>query len=644
MYRIKISIAISVIGLLMSANGSMAQGILFHRGVNLTNWFQARSPGAIQFGKYSKADFENIQSLGCDVIRLPINLHSMTQGAPEYRPDPLFLTFLDSAVTWAEDLGLHLILDNHTFDPSSDTDPAVEDILVKVWGHLAQYYKDRYENIYYEILNEPHGIDDAVWGEIQRKAIEAIRVHDQDHTIIVGGANWNSFHNLEFIPEYDDDNLIYTFHFYDPFLFSHQGSTWNTPSMDEIKGIPFPYEAANMPPLHSKYNGTWIQSIYDNYPEDGVETKVRDLIDIAVAFREERNVPIFCGEFGVYDVVSDPDDRVYWYKVVREYLEENDIPWTMWDYHGGFGVFRKGEEGLFDHNLNTQLLESLDLNIPEQTPYQRTPDTTGFHMYDDYLHPDIDESSYGAGTINYYAQDEPNYGRHCIRWNGPEQYNIIGLDFVPDKDLTTLVEQGYFLNFFVRSTASDIRFDVRFLDTDTGESDQSWRNRFTINLQSSDEAGAWQQVQVPLSQFTEQGAWEAGQWYNPEGKFQWENVDRFEISTEAQGYPDDTIWIDQLVVTNRDTAAVFTSSVLGLERSSLSLYPNPCADQLYLSRASSSEKLRFRIVDVQGKLHFEGVHSDALMVVDTMDWSPGIYYLSGLIGHQQRIAGSFVKL
>src|SRR5690554_3019824 len=139
---------------------AFSQDIPFQRGINLTNWFQARSPGAIQFGKYGKKDFENIKSLGCDVIRLPINLHSMTMGAPEYKPDPLFLTFLDSAVAWAEDLELHLIIDNHSFDPAVNTDPAVELILVKVWSHMAQYYKDKYENLYYEVLNEPHGIDD----------------------------------------------------------------------------------------------------------------------------------------------------------------------------------------------------------------------------------------------------------------------------------------------------------------------------------------------------------------------------------------------------------------------------------------------------------------------------------------------------
>ena len=620
------------------------QDIPFHRGVNLTNWFQARSPGAIQFGKYGKKDFENIKSLGCDVIRLPINLHSMTLGAPEYKPDPLFLTFLDSAVAWAEDLELHLIIDNHSFDPAVNTDPAVELILVKVWSHMAQYYKDKYENLYYEVLNEPHGIDDAVWGEIQRKAIAAIRAHDTEHTIIVGGAGWNSYHNLEFIPEYEDDNLIYTFHFYDPFLFTHQGATWNTPSMDELRNIPFPYEAGAMPPLHSKYNGTWIQNIYDNYEQDGTVARVQERIDIEVAFREDRNVPIFCGEFGVYDINSDPEDRVYWYNVVREYLEENEIPWTMWDYHGGFGVFRKGEQGLFDHNLNTELLESLDFNVPEQTPYQRKPETTGFHLYDDYLQHGIEESSYGAGEINYYAQEDPNYGRHCIRWHGPEQYNIIGMAFTPTRDLTELVDAGYFLNFFIRSTADEIRLDVRFLDTDTGPDDHAWRKRYALDMHL--EKSSWHKVTIPLSAFEEQGAWE-GEWYNPVGDFQWENTDRFELSTEYRGYPDDTIWIDQVVVTNQDTASVVSSIPFSFpEPLHMDVFPNPCTSQITIAHAVSNPNppvTRIRIYNVAGKLHFNGIQESPLMTVDTSAWIPGMYFVVAENKPGIRWANTFVK-
>lgn len=206
----------------------------FTRGVNLTNWFQASSAQQIQFTKFTKQDFINIKSLGCDVIRLPINLHAMTSGSPEYIIDPLFFTFLDSAVSWAEELQIHLLLDNHTFDPAADTDPAIGPVLIKVWTQMADHYKNRSEYIYYEVLNEPHGILDKLWGQIQQSVIDSIRSVDTIHTIIVGPAGWNGYNNLNAMPVYSDTNLIYTFHFYDPFMFTHQGASWTDPDRKSV--------------------------------------------------------------------------------------------------------------------------------------------------------------------------------------------------------------------------------------------------------------------------------------------------------------------------------------------------------------------------------------------------------------------------
>src|SRR5687768_792510 len=104
----------------------------FKKGVNLTNWFQAKSASEIHFTRFTRQDMEQIKSLGCDAIRLPINLHAMTSGEPDYIPHPLFLSFLDQVVSWAEELNLHLILDNHTFDPTTNTSPDIGPVLVKV--------------------------------------------------------------------------------------------------------------------------------------------------------------------------------------------------------------------------------------------------------------------------------------------------------------------------------------------------------------------------------------------------------------------------------------------------------------------------------------------------------------------------------
>jgi endoglucanase len=336
----------------------------FKRGVNLTGWFQTSSVKKIQINKYSKKDFENINSLGCDVIRLPINLFYMVGEKPDYKVDPLFFEYLDQAITWAEELKLYLIIDNHTSDDLASRNPDLEAILSKVWAQLAERYKSRSKYILYEIMNEPNKITTADWSKIQQTAIDAIRRFDKKHTIVIGPSGFNSYNELAQLPKYTDKNLIYTFHFYDPFLFTHQGATWVKPSMASLANVPFPYKAEQMPSLPVELNGSWQNSLYTKYPKDGNAEKIKQLIDIAVAFRDEWKVPIFCGEFGVYMKNSNDADRVAWYEVVRKYLNEKGIPWTMWDYHGGFGLFLKGTEGQFEKDLNLPLVKTLEFKAP----------------------------------------------------------------------------------------------------------------------------------------------------------------------------------------------------------------------------------------------------------------------------------------
>ena len=227
--RSSIAAILVVVGVVCAwgAAGAVARTeVPFHRGVNLTSWLQVGSARQIQFTMFTKQDIVNIKSLGCDVIRLPINLHFMTGGAPDYTVDPLFFYFLDQIVDWCEELEIHLILDNHTFDVTANTDPNVDKVLVPVWSQMAEHYQGRSTYLCYEILNEPHGIADARWGQIQQQVIIAIRAVDRVHTIVVTGAGWGSYNNLKFLPIYRDNNLIYSFHFYDPFMFTHQGASW----------------------------------------------------------------------------------------------------------------------------------------------------------------------------------------------------------------------------------------------------------------------------------------------------------------------------------------------------------------------------------------------------------------------------------
>jgi endoglucanase len=536
----------------------------FSRGVNLTGWFQADSPGQIQFTKFTKQDIVNIKSLGCDVIRLPVNLHSMTSGSPSYTLDPIYVSFLDSVITWCEDLKIYLIIDNHTFDPNANTSPDIGNILNKVWSQTAAHLHNRSDYVLYEILNEPHGLTTQAWGAIQGDAINAIRQQDTKHTIIVGGSGFNSYNEMAGLPVYSDDNLIYTFHFYDPFLFTHQGAEWVVPSMAPLAGVPFPYNSGTMPACPASLKGSWVESLVNNYPSDGTIAQVKQLINTAISFRDSRNVKIFCGEFGVYMKNSNKDDRSYWYQVVRDYLEQNNIPWTSWDYKGSFGLFTKGSNEMFNNDLNVSLLQALNFTVPPQTPFVIKPDSTGFMIYTDYTGVNINSSS--SGMADFYSTDYPDNDSYCLHWHNIAQYNNITFDFAPDKDLSRLVNDGYAIDFMIRGSLPGTTFDLRFIDTKTTDpADHPWRMGRTISGNDAAWDRKWHHVHIPLTSLEEKGSWDNNLWYNPAGKFDWSAVDRLEISMESASSTGVHIWFDNIHITDRDTAIVREVGELGIE-------------------------------------------------------------------------------
>lgn len=581
--------------LLLLSGNLFAQN--FSKGVNLSNWFQAATPRQIQFRMFTKTDLEQIKSLGCDAVRLPINLHAMTSGAPDYTLDPLFLNMLDQVVTWSEELQIHLILDNHTFDPAVNTPASIADPLVKVWSQMAQHYKNRSSYIYYEVLNEPHGIDATTWGNIQQSVIDAIRTHDTNHYIIVGGVNWNSYTTLASIPAYTDNKLIYTFHFYDPFIFTHQGASWTDPSMVSLTGVPFPYGAAPMPSTPQSLRGTWIEGAMNSYSTEGTIAKVRQLIDIAVAFKTQRNVPVFCGELGVYIPNSNQNHRVEWYKQVRDYLNQKGISWTTWDYKGGFGLFEKNSNEQFAFDLNVPLLEALNFTVPPQSDYTPRPLTTDYVFYDDYIGENIiNASNASAGVLDFYSDDQPNNGDYCLYWSGVNQYDAIGFDFKPDLDLTTLKDHDYELVFKTRGNTPSAKFDVRFLDTKTSASDHPWRMGITIDQAILPMDGQWHEIKIPLTSLVEKGSWDNA-WFPAQNLFDWTAIDRFEIVPEHQPLTNIAFSFD-------DIAIVGEEIVTGTEEdpsTSMHVFPNPASNQIVIELTNITASTRLAIINVNGE-------------------------------------------
>lgn len=423
------------------------------------------------------------------------------------------------------------------------------------------------------------------------------------------------------MPVYSDNNLIYTFHFYDPFMFTHQGATW-TSYMQDLANVPFPYDAARMPSTPASAKGTWVESSLNNYKNDGTVAAVKQLIDVAVNFKTSRNVNVFCGEFGVYIPNSPHTDRVYWYDVVRKYLEEKGIPWTSWDYQGGFGLFEKGSSEMFDYDLDVDILKSLGFNVPSQSTFAITPETKPVDIYTDYIAPSVLESgNVGNGTIDYYSANS-EAGKYAIYWTGSAQYAGPGFNFKPDKDLSLLVANNYEMDFWVKGDTPGTKFQIRFLDTKTtAAGDHPWRICYDIDQTKVTWDGAWHHLRIPLKSFTETGAWDNNTWYNAQGKFDWKAVDRFEIISEFGALGTTKIWFDEIKING--TPITFVSENPESNGFKAKAYPNPFSGGTtieYLLPKAGSVEISF--FDLNGRKLQTLLSENQIAGVHQILWNP----------------------
>jgi len=546
----------------------------FSKGVNLTGWFQTGNTRSIPFTKFGKKDIENIKSLGCDVIRLPITLHYFTSGAPDYKVDTLFYQYLDQVIDWTEELGMNLIIDNHTIEVAKSK--TVETPLLKIWPQMAKHYKGRSMSVFYEILNEPNELLPADWAIIQAKVVDSIRVYDAKHTIIVTGADWGGIGGLIKLKKLADPNLIYSFHFYDPFLFTHQGATWTSPSLGDLKNVPFPYDATRIPACPTSLKGSWVESSLSTaYRTDGTLAKLKSTIDVAVNYAKTNNIKIFCGEFGVYNLNSLNSDRVNWYKEIPAYLSTKLIPWTMWDYQGGFGLFNKGSNETFEYDINRPLAEGMGFTIPPYKEYVFKADTVPFNIYTDFPGEGITSGVPGNGIADLFSSEKHD-GNFGILYTDVTQYSSIEFKFKLIKDLSQLVAANYTVDFWLKADSPGSSVVLRFLDTKTSTpGDHPWRKDYTINSSVAPFDGQWHFVQIPLKKFIDAGSWD-GSWFNSTNSFDWKAVDRFQIVSESMALTGKKFWFDEIRINGIPITT--TAESVGLKELPATAFPNPVND------------------------------------------------------------------
>jgi aryl-phospho-beta-D-glucosidase BglC (GH1 family) len=237
-------------------------------------------------------------------------------------------------------------VDLHPEDPYKQqlrTSDEAAQRLVVLWRKLAAHYANRDpERVFFEILNEPEVDDTWRWAGIQAHVAAAIRQVAPRHTLIATGANYSSLHDLLKLDLLADGNVIYTFHFYEPHEFTHQGANWGVAWWSSTHSIPYPATTTGMQAFLDEVPNAADRSDLENYFLDGWNAQhIQSLIDEAADWSRAHHVPVICNEFGAYRAYSDPVSRANWIRDTRTALETDGIGWTMWDYRGGFAVVTK---------------------------------------------------------------------------------------------------------------------------------------------------------------------------------------------------------------------------------------------------------------------------------------------------------------
>ena len=219
---------------------------------------------------------------------------------------------------------------------------AVDDFVL-LWRTLAEHFAaSNADKVFYELINEPEVLDPYRWMGIQARVVAAIRRIDPKHTIIASGANYSGLGDLLAIEPVNDANVIYNFHFYEPYPFTHQGAPWGSSEWVYYKDIPYPATPETLADQMKHVPDDLARYYLFLYGAAGWNRQsIAARLAFAAAWARERNVPLIANEFGAFRDTADAASRARWITDVRSALEENHIGWAMWDYCGNFGVVKR---------------------------------------------------------------------------------------------------------------------------------------------------------------------------------------------------------------------------------------------------------------------------------------------------------------
>ena len=280
-------------------------------------------------------DIINIKNMGMDHIRLGFDQIVLEEAPFVYRERTMAL--LENFVSLCQKHGLGIILNLHKcIGNYCDIEESVsifdsEELksrFIGLWLELERRFKDN-DGVIFELLNEVRDVEPDLWNDLAEKTIKALRRVNNSRKIIVGPVCWNNPNKLDKLRIFDDENVIYTFHVYDPSEFTHQRSVLHWKHLYYSRKMEYPGDIEKYREFYRVVLGNPNAYLHIDVMDINY---MREIFEPVAKFKKAYpDKVLWCGEFGTIRH-ADINSRESWMRDVITLLKENDVPYCVWNY------------------------------------------------------------------------------------------------------------------------------------------------------------------------------------------------------------------------------------------------------------------------------------------------------------------------
>lgn len=314
--------------------------IQLNKGINLGGWLSQCNYTRERYETFiTESDFERIAAWHFDHVRVPFDFNVIEKENGELIEENW--KYLDNAVSWGKEHGLNVILDLHKtagYDFNDFGNQAKNNLFnnvkaqerfLAIWDRVSKRYANE-TNVLFELLNEVADLEFIdPWNKLIVKAVDVIRQNASETPIIYGGVCWNSASFVKDLVAPPSKNIIYTFHLYEPLLFTHQKAYW-VDALNNDRDIPFT-DSMDFFREESKVLGYMGENLLRAKCDTMGPKFFDEFLNEAVKTAEAHGVPLYCGEYGVIDRAN-PFETVKWFKAVHQIFEKYHIGHALWSY------------------------------------------------------------------------------------------------------------------------------------------------------------------------------------------------------------------------------------------------------------------------------------------------------------------------